>query len=177
MEADDRGLERAYLKALPAGAAGKPMRVNLEGLITNRSSAEHFTEHFIGPRTSPHGPSFPARHPVEAPGAAGQHWSHPDRAARQAAGIAAGRDQGRVSGTDGCNWLMGVGCPKNHGQVNRRHAMTLRRLIHDQTRRRFTEQQKQEAIEFCLREGLIFNAIAQRLGLSTSTKASRDRRA
>jgi copper homeostasis protein (lipoprotein) len=40
MEADYRRLERAYLKALPAGAAGKPMLVNLEGLITNRPSAE-----------------------------------------------------------------------------------------------------------------------------------------
>ena len=40
MEADYLRLERAYLKALPAGAAGKPMLVNLEGLITNRPSAE-----------------------------------------------------------------------------------------------------------------------------------------
>jgi uncharacterized lipoprotein YbaY/uncharacterized lipoprotein NlpE involved in copper resistance len=40
MEADYLRLERAYLKARPAGAAGKPMLVNLEGLITNRPSAE-----------------------------------------------------------------------------------------------------------------------------------------
>jgi len=39
------------------------------------------------------------------------------------------------------------------------------------TRRRFTAQQKQEAIELCLREGLSCNAVAQRLGLSTSSLA------
>ncbi|MEB3362496.1 MAG: YbaY family lipoprotein [Synechococcaceae cyanobacterium] len=40
MEGDYRALERAYLKALPRGAAGKPMLVNLEGLITSRPSME-----------------------------------------------------------------------------------------------------------------------------------------
>lgn len=39
------------------------------------------------------------------------------------------------------------------------------------TRRRFTAQQKQEAIELCLREDLSCNAVAQRLGLSTSSLA------
>jgi transposase-like protein len=39
------------------------------------------------------------------------------------------------------------------------------------TRRRFTVQQKQEAIEVCLREGLSCNAVAQRLGLSTNSLA------
>jgi transposase-like protein len=39
------------------------------------------------------------------------------------------------------------------------------------TRRRFTAQQKQEAIELCLREELSCNAVAQRLGLSTSSLA------
>jgi len=39
------------------------------------------------------------------------------------------------------------------------------------TRRQFTAQQKQEAIELCLREGLSCNAVAQRLGLSTSSLA------
>jgi transposase-like protein len=37
------------------------------------------------------------------------------------------------------------------------------------TRRRFTAQQKQEAIELCLREYLSCNAVAQRLGLSTNS--------
>ncbi|MFM7465145.1 MAG: transposase, partial [Cyanobium sp.] len=37
------------------------------------------------------------------------------------------------------------------------------------TRRRFTAQQKQEAIELCLREELSCNAVAHRLGLSTSS--------
>jgi len=40
MEADYRRLERAYLKAQPAGRPGQPLLVNLEGLITNRPSAE-----------------------------------------------------------------------------------------------------------------------------------------
>jgi len=40
MEADYRRLERAYLKAHPAGRPGQPLLVNLEGLITNRPSAE-----------------------------------------------------------------------------------------------------------------------------------------
>ncbi len=40
MEGEYRALEQAYLKALPRGAAGTPMLVNLEGLITNRPSME-----------------------------------------------------------------------------------------------------------------------------------------
>jgi hypothetical protein len=40
MEADYRRLERAYLKAQPADRRGQPLLVNLEGLITNRPSAE-----------------------------------------------------------------------------------------------------------------------------------------
>jgi len=40
MEGDFRALERAYLKALPAGAAGQPLLVNLHGLITSRPSME-----------------------------------------------------------------------------------------------------------------------------------------
>ena len=40
MEADYRRLERAYLKAQPAERRGQPLLVNLEGLITNRPSAE-----------------------------------------------------------------------------------------------------------------------------------------
>ncbi len=40
MEGDYLALERAYLKALPAGAAGQPLLVNLDGLITSRPAAE-----------------------------------------------------------------------------------------------------------------------------------------
>ncbi len=40
MEGDFRALERVYLKALPEGAAGRPLLVNLEGLITSRPSME-----------------------------------------------------------------------------------------------------------------------------------------
>jgi transposase-like protein len=39
------------------------------------------------------------------------------------------------------------------------------------TRRRFTAQQEAEAVEICLQEGLSCNAVAQRLGLSSSNLA------
>jgi transposase-like protein len=39
------------------------------------------------------------------------------------------------------------------------------------TRRRFTAQQKAEAVELCLQEGLSCNAVAQRLGLPSSSLA------
>ena len=39
------------------------------------------------------------------------------------------------------------------------------------TRRRFTAQQKAEAVELCLQEGLSCNAVAERLGLPTSSLA------
>jgi transposase-like protein len=39
------------------------------------------------------------------------------------------------------------------------------------TRRRFTPQQKAEAVELCLQEGLSCNAVAERLGLPTSSLA------
>jgi len=40
MEGDFRSLEKAYLKAIPAGAAGTSLLVNLEGLISSRPSME-----------------------------------------------------------------------------------------------------------------------------------------
>jgi len=84
MEADYPRLERAYLKALPAGAAGKPMLVNLEGLITNRPSAEPgqppqrtlVVERFVGvhpvqgcpqPNPSPNASPAPAAHSMASP--------------------------------------------------------------------------------------------------------------
>ena len=39
------------------------------------------------------------------------------------------------------------------------------------TRRRFTPQQKTEAVELCLQEGLSCNVVAQRLGLPNSSLA------
>lgn len=39
------------------------------------------------------------------------------------------------------------------------------------TRRRFTAQQKAEAVELCLQEGLSCNAVAERLGLPSSSLA------
>jgi transposase-like protein len=39
------------------------------------------------------------------------------------------------------------------------------------TRRRFTAQQKEEAVELCLQEGLSCNAVAERLGLPSSSLA------
>ena len=39
------------------------------------------------------------------------------------------------------------------------------------TRRRFTAEQKAEAVELCLQEGLSCNAVAQRLGLPSSSLA------
>jgi transposase-like protein len=39
------------------------------------------------------------------------------------------------------------------------------------TRRRFTAQQRQEAVELCLSEGLSCAAVAQRLGLPNSSLA------
>lgn len=39
------------------------------------------------------------------------------------------------------------------------------------TRRRFTAQQRQEAVELCLSEGLSCNGVAQRLGLPVSSLA------
>ena len=39
------------------------------------------------------------------------------------------------------------------------------------SRRRFTAQQKQEAIDLCLQEGISCNAVAQRLGLPSSSLA------
>jgi uncharacterized lipoprotein YbaY len=40
MEGDYRRLEQAYLKAQPSAGAGRPLLVNLEGLIAHRPSAE-----------------------------------------------------------------------------------------------------------------------------------------
>ena len=91
MEADYRRLERAYLKAQPAGRTGQPLLVNLEGLITNRPSAEPgqppqrtlVVERFVGvhpgqgcpqPNTSPNASSAPASRPMAPLSLRGTLW-------------------------------------------------------------------------------------------------------
>ena len=130
MEGDFRALERAYLKALPGGAAGKPMLVNLEGLITSRPSMETgrppqrtlVVERFVGvhpgqgcgqAKTTP----TPAPHSMASPSLRGTLWklqalqdgdgpslSQPPG---KPAELLLANDQERVSGSGGCNRLMG----------------------------------------------------------------------
>jgi uncharacterized lipoprotein YbaY/heat shock protein HslJ/uncharacterized lipoprotein NlpE involved in copper resistance len=135
MEADYRRLERAYLKAQPAGGTGQPLLVNLEGLITNRPSAEQgqprqrtlVVERFVGvhpgqgcpqPNPSPNASSPPATHPMAPPSLRGTLWKL--QALQDSSGptlieplgrppeLLLAVDQERVSGTDGCNRLMGA---------------------------------------------------------------------
>ncbi len=130
MEGDFRRLEQAYLQALPPGAAGQPLLVNLEGLITSRPSAEAgrppertlVVERFVGthpgkgcPQASV--PPVPARRPLALPALRGTLWrlqalqdgvgptlsEPPGRPAELL--LATDRDQ--VSGSGGCNRLMG----------------------------------------------------------------------
>ena len=67
-----------------------------------------------------------------------------------------------------------LGLPRFQRQVDRGHAMTTRLSIDElttKTGRRFTAQQKAEAVALCLQEGLSCNAEAQRLGLPSSSLA------
>lgn len=141
MEGDYRRLEQAYLKALPAGAAGRPLLVNLEGLITRRPSAEPgrpperslVVERFMGvhpgkgcsqPPTSP----ASAPRPVPSPSLRGTLWrlqalqdgrtptlsTPPGKRAE----LQLATDSERVSGSSGCNRLMG-GFQLNGEQLRR----------------------------------------------------------
>ncbi|MFM7266401.1 MAG: META domain-containing protein [Cyanobium sp.] len=133
MEGDYRALERAYLQALPAGGAGEPLLVNLEGLISRRPSMESgqppqrtlVVERFVGvrpgqscPTANALGPSAP--HAMAAPFLRGTLWrlqalqtlqdgggptigEPPSRPAELL--LAADRD--RLSGSGGCNRLIG----------------------------------------------------------------------
>ena len=133
MEGDYRRLERAYLEALPSGSAGQPLLVNLDGLITNRPSAEPgrgpertlVVERFVAlhpgrtcsqPTTStPPSPSAPLA--VLTTNLRGTTWrlqalqDGRTPAQRPAGGKAVellfAADSERVSGSGGCNRLIG----------------------------------------------------------------------
>ncbi len=134
MEADYLRLERAYLKAQPAERRGQPLLVNLEGLITNRPSAEPgqppqrtlVVERFVGvhpgrgcpqANPSPNSSLAPAARPMAPLSLRGTLWKlqalqdsssptliePPGRPPELLLAV----DQERVSGTGGCNRLIG----------------------------------------------------------------------
>jgi len=130
MEGDFRALERAYLKALPAGAAGQPMLVNLHGLITSRPSMEAgrppqrtlVVERFVGAHPGKgcgqaQATPAPAPRPMASPSLRGTLWQLP--ALQNGSGPTLNQppgrpvelrldpDQERVSGSGGCNRLIG----------------------------------------------------------------------
>jgi len=130
MEADYLSLERAFLKAQPADRRGQPLLVNLEGLITNRPSAEPgrppqrtlVVERFVGVHPGQGCPkantsSAPAPHPMAPPSLRGTLWKL--QALQDSSGptlfkppgpapeLLLAVDQERVSGSGGCNRLMG----------------------------------------------------------------------
>lgn len=68
----------------------------------------------------------------------------------------------------------GVGFPRFSGQTDNGHAMTPdcpSITTPTKIRRRFTPQQKDDAVALCLQAGLSSNAIVQRLGLPSSSLA------
>jgi copper homeostasis protein (lipoprotein) len=128
MEGDYLLLERAYLDAQPAESRGEPMLVNLEGLITSRPSAEPgrgpvrslVVERFVGVHPDQGCPRHSAASRTAAaplPALRGQPWrlqalldgekpnllSAPEH--QPELELAADSDQ--VSGSGGCNRLMG----------------------------------------------------------------------
>jgi copper homeostasis protein (lipoprotein) len=130
MEADYRRLEQAYLKAQPEDRTGQPSLVNLEGLITNRPSAEPgrgpqrtlVVERFVGvhpgqecPQANASAP--PAPHSMASPSLRGTLWrlqalqgsSGPTlfKPPGPAPELLLAPDLERVSGTGGCNRLTG----------------------------------------------------------------------
>ena len=129
MEGDYRRLEQAYLQALPAGAAGRPLLVNLEGLIANRPSAEPgrpperslVVERFVGVHPGQGCPQAPTDAPPPAslarPELRGTLWRLQalqesggpslSKPPARAAELQLAADSDRVSGTGGCNRLMG----------------------------------------------------------------------
>lgn len=129
MEGDYRRLEQAYLKALPAGAAGRPLLVNLEGLIANRPSAEPgrgpertlVVERFVGVHPGKGcrqaSATAPSHAPLARPELRGTLWrlqalqDGPTPTLLKPPGKAAelqlAADSERVSGSSGCNRLMG----------------------------------------------------------------------
>ena len=134
MEADYRSLEQAYLKAQPVDQRGQPLLVNLEGLITNRPSAEPgqppqrslVVERFVGvhpgqgcpqPNPSANASPAPASRPMAPLSLRGSLWQlqtlqHANsttlfKPPGPAPELLLAVDQERVSGTGGCNRLMG----------------------------------------------------------------------
>lgn len=136
MEGDYRRLEQAYLKALPAGAAGRPLLVNLEGLISRRPSAEPgrpaqrtlVVERFVGVqpgRGCPQAPSAAAtdhtadkdHSALRSPSLRGTLWQLQTlqeagaptllKPPGKGAELRLDPDSERLSGSGGCNRLMG----------------------------------------------------------------------
>lgn len=130
MEGDYLKLERAYLGAQPAGSAGQPLLVNLEGLISQRPSAEPgrgpqrtlVVERFLGvhpgegcPKTD--AAAKPSAAPATFPSLKGTLWQL--QALQDGDGPALAEPPGRplelrldaeadrVSGSGGCNRLIG----------------------------------------------------------------------
>jgi copper homeostasis protein (lipoprotein) len=128
MEGDYLPLERAYLEAQPAESRGEPMLVNLEGLITSRPSAEPgrdpvrtlVVERFVHlhpgqgcPRNAAAGPTAAATWPALR----GQPWrlqalqdgERPNllSAPEHQPELELAADSDQVSGSGGCNLLMG----------------------------------------------------------------------
>jgi heat shock protein HslJ len=130
MEGDFRRLEEAYMGARPAASAGEPVLVNLEGLITNRPSPEVgrppqrtlVVERFVGVHPGKGCPSVEATptaahrpmHPIPLRGTlwrlqALQDGIKPTLHAPpgRPAELQLATDQERVSGSGGCNRLLG----------------------------------------------------------------------
>jgi copper homeostasis protein (lipoprotein) len=128
MEGDYLALERAYLAARPADAPGEPLLVNLEGLITSRPSAEPgrgpvrtlVVERFVAVHPGQSCPVQAAAGPAgKQPQLSlrGQRWrlqalqdgqaatllEAPDRPPE----LELAADSDRLSGSGGCNRLMG----------------------------------------------------------------------
>ena len=130
MEGDYRALERAYLKAQPAERRGQPLLVNLEGLITSRPSAEPgrppqrtlVVERFMGVHPGQgcgqaNAAAASGSHPMASPSLRGTLWrlqalqdgSRPTliEPPGRPAELQLDADQDRVSGSGGCNRLIG----------------------------------------------------------------------
>ncbi len=120
MEADYLALERAYLGAQAAGSAGQPLLVNLEGLISQRPSAEPgqglrrtlVVERFVGvhpgegcPKTD--GAAMPAAAPAPGPSLRGTLWRLQALQDGDGPELRLDADADRVSGSGGCNRLIG----------------------------------------------------------------------
>lgn len=130
MEADYRRLEQAYLSSQPPGRTGQPLLVNLEGLITNRPSAEPgrppqrslVVERFVGVHAGQGCPqanvsAAPAGRSMTRPSLRGTLWrlqtlqgsSTPTlfKPPGPPAELLLALDQERVSGSGGCNRMVG----------------------------------------------------------------------